>query len=436
LVTGGIIATLINSASLLGYAGSGYSYGISGYFTSFGGIAVMMWLGFWFIPRLRRAKLTTIPELLHRFFGWPHKVISVILVACRDMGVTAGAALGMAVVFQTVFDISLDFALVITLIVTLFFTVTGGMWAVMITDSIQAVIILIGTTLMIPLSIAYIGGWDVLTNAIPSTHWDWGNVGFSQSFAWVIASALTFFSYQTLIHRGLSAESDKVAKNSFLLGGTISIVWYIVPFLVGTIAVVIFPDVNPDDAFMSMTTLFGSFGSLIFAVIVVASCISTLSSTILTTASNLSFDIYKQWINPQATEKSVVLVSRISVVLVAILGTLVGRSLPYILELLLTGGKIMGAALSPVLLALVFWKPSRTARYSTILAMILGGIGTILGVIIGNQIASSEGNVVFVWTLDPVLVGLPITLIILIFGTLIENKIYSRKAMLNYSEID
>lgn len=56
--------------------------------------------------------------------------------------------------------------------------------------------------------------------------------------------------------------------------------------------------------------MFGAFGSLLFAVIIVASCISTLSSTILTTASNISYDIYKQWINPNASEKSVVLVSR------------------------------------------------------------------------------------------------------------------------------
>lgn len=424
LVVGGIVATLINTASLLGYAGSGYSLGVSAYFASFGGIAVMMWLGFWFIPRLRRANLTTVPELFSRFFGWPHKVVSVILVACRDMGVTAGAALGMAVVFQSVFDIPLDFALVITLVVTLLFTVTGGMWAVMITDTIQAVIILIGTTLMIPLSIAYIGGWDALTNAIPETHWDLGNVAGSQAFAWIAASALTFIGYQTLIQRGLSAESDKVAKKSFLYSGIISLIWYMVPFLVGIIALVIFPNTSPDDAFIRMTTLFGSFGSLIFAVIIVASAISTLSSTILTTASNISHDIYKQWINPNASEKSVVLVSRISVVGVAIAGTLIGRTLPYILELLLTGGKIMAASLAPVFLALVFWKAARKAYYSTITAMMLGAVGTIAGVIWGNQTAASEeGNVVFVWALDPILIGLPITLVVLIFGTIIENKL-------------
>ncbi|MEK3935712.1 sodium:solute symporter family protein [Sporosarcina sp. FSL W7-1349] len=423
LVTGGIIATLINSATLLGYGGSGFSLGISAYFASLGFIAILMWMGIWFIPRLRRANIVTTPELFHRLFGWQHQVVAVILVMCRDVAVTAGASIGMAVVLSSVFEISLDMALVVTLLVTLFFTVTGGMWAVMITDTLQAVLLLVGTTIMIPLGIAYIGGWESFINQIPTTHINVWNAGGSQSLAWILSGALTCVGYQTLIQRGLSAESDKVAKKSFLLGGGIALAWYMVPFLVGVVAVVIFPTVSPNDAFMSVTTLFGSIGSIIFAVIVVASCISTLSSTVLTTASNISHDLYKQWIRPDASEKSVVMVSRISVVAVAVVGTLIGRSLPYILELLLTGGRIMAASLAPVLVAVVFWRRVRRAYYSTIAAMIVGAVGTIIGIIIGNQAANSvEGGVVFVWALDPVLIGLPFTLLVLIIGTFIETR--------------
>jgi solute:Na+ symporter, SSS family len=428
LVTGGIVATLINSASLLGYGGSGYSLGISGYFASLGFVVMLMWMGYWFIPRIRRTNITTVPELFERFFGWPHRIVATILVICRDLGVTAGAAIGMAVVFRSVFNISLDVALLITLIVTLAFTVLGGMWAVMITDTIQTVIILIGTTILIPIGIAYIGGWTTFIDAIPATHVDIWNAGGSQTFAWIVAGALTCLGYQTLIQRGLSAKSDEVARKSFSYGGLIAIAWYMVPFLIGIVAVVIFPNITPSDAFISMTNLYGSIGSIIFSIIIVASCISTLSSTILTTASNISLDIYKRLINPDAPEKTTVLVTRISIVIVSIIGTLIGRSLPYILELLLTGGRIMAASLTPVLLAIVFWKQARKAYISTIAAMILGAAGTVWGIVIGNQAASNaEGGVVFVWALDPIFVGLPVTLLVLIIGTIIESKYKKRK---------
>lgn len=423
LVVGGIIATLINSATLLGYGGSGYEIGLSAYFSAMGYMVTLAWMGYWFIPRLRQANITTIPEFFNKFFGWKHRVVATILVMCRDMGVTAGAAIGMAVVFVSVFDISLDLALVITLIVTLTFTVLGGMWAVMITDTIQAIIILIGTTLMVPLGIAYLGGWTSFIDKLPASHIEVFSAGGSQTFAWFIAGALTFIGYQTLLQRGLSADSDETAKKSFIYGGIITLFWYMVPFVVGIIAVVIFPDIDPNDAFLNMTKLFGKFGSLIFAIIIVASCISTLSSTTLTTASNLAYDIYSAFIHKNATEGELVIVTRISVVIVAIVGTLIGRSLPYILELLLTGGKIMAASLSPVLIALIFWKKARKAYISTISAMVLGALGVILGVVIGSGAASGNvGGVVFVWLLDPVLWGLPISLIVLIIGTLIETR--------------
>ena len=433
LVTGGIVATLINSATLLGYGGSGYSLGITAYFSSMGFVAILIWIGYYFIPKLRRTGIVTIPELFSRMFGWQHKVTSVLLVMARDMGGTAGAAIGMAVVLGSVFDISIDLALVITVFVTLFFTVTGGMWAVMITDAIQSVILLVGTTILIPLAIAYVGGWDTLLNAIPETHSDMWFAGGPQIVGWVLLGALTTIAYQTLIQRGLSAESDKAAKDGFLYAGIITIIWYMVPFFIGVIALVIFPDITPDDAYLSVTRLFGTLGSLLFAVIIVSSCISTLSSTVLTTASNISNDIYKQWIHRDASEKSVVLVSRISVVVVAITGALIARSLPYILELLLTGGRIMASSLSPVLLAIVFWKRARRAYYSTISAMILGALTTITLVVIGEQLGTDDGAVVFVWAVDPVLVGIPVTVLTLIIGTFIETRGWkdSKKATVN-----
>ena len=91
----------------------------------------------------------------------------------------------------------------------------------------------------------------------------------------------------------------------------------------------------------------------------------------------------------------------------------------------------MAGSLAPVLLALVFWKAARKAYYSTILAMILGALGVIVGVVIGSQAATgTEGGVVFVWALDPILLGLPIALIVLIFGTFIENNV-KRKTIKN-----
>ena len=80
------------------------------------------------------------------------------------------------------------------------------------------------------------------------------------------------------------------------------------------------------------------------------------------------------------------------------------------------------SSLSPVLIAIVFWKRARRAYYSTILAMILGALTTITLVIIGEQLGTDDGAVVFVWAIDPVLVGIPVTVLTLVIGTFIETR--------------
>lgn len=83
----------------------------------------------------------------------------------------------------------------------------------------------------------------------------------------------------------------------------------------------------------------------------------------------------------------------------------------------------MGASLSPVLIALVFWKASRRAPKSTISAMTVGAAVTIISLLIGQGVSpEGEGGVVMLWAVDPVLLGLPVTILILVVGVLIETK--------------
>src|SRR5699024_9010205 len=126
--------------------------------------------------------------------------------------------------------------------------------------------------------------------------------------------------------------------------------------------------------------------------------------------------------------KELVIVTRISIVMVALLGTFIAKSLPYILELMLVGGRIMAASLTPVLLAIVFWKPSRTAYISSFLAMIAGSLVIVISLLTGS--GQSEG-VVMLWKIDPMLIGLPVTLLVLIIGTIIENKFKQKPENIN-----
>lgn len=427
IVVGSIFATWVNSATLLGYGGTGYTSGIAGYWSGGAFMVACTWLGFWAIPRLRASGITTIPELFTRYFGNTHRITAIILVICRDLGVTAGVVLGMAVIFQNLFDVTINMALLITVGVTVFFTISGGAWAVLLTDSIQAGIIILGTSILLPLSVCKIGGWQVFQSLIPATHVDIFNVGAVQTVGWLLNGLFITFAYQTLIQRGLSASDTKTAQKSFVYGGLLCMFWYMIPFVLGICARILFPDIVAQDAFLELAYLFGPYVGVIFIIVLLAACISTLSSCILTIASNITLDIYKHSINPDLKGKEMVKIQRITTVIVTIAAVIIGKSLPYILELLWIGGRIMAAGLAPVFMAIIFWPAARRARISTVTAMIAGSVVTLVTQIVQQQAMSAAvaaGATHFIWDWDPVVIGLPITIIILLVGTLWETGIH------------
>lgn len=423
IVIGSIFGTWVSSATLIGYAGMGYSIGIAGYWSGGAFMLACTWLGFWAIPRLRAAGITTIPELFERYFGLSHRLVALVLLLCRDLGVVAGVALGMAIIFQNLFHFSVDASLMITAGVVVLYTITGGAWAVLVTDTLQAGLIIIGTSLLVPMSISAIGGWHEFKALIPSTHLNLLGAGFRQTTGWLLNGIFITLAYQTLLQRGLSARDTKTAKKSFVYGGLLSMIWYMLPFVLGICALILFPGIKPEEAFMKLAMIYGPYIGVFFMIVLLAACMSTISACVLTITSNISLDVYKRLISRYVTNRELVKVQRLSILAVTVTACLISRSLPYVLELLWIGGRIMAAGLAPVLMALVFWPAARRARVSTMLAMMLGSVAALIGQILQSRAMTiSKGDTAFIWRWDPIIIGLPITLLTLGIGTLLETK--------------
>jgi SSS family solute:Na+ symporter len=424
IVVGSYFATSVSTGSLVGYAGMGFSQGISGYWNAAAFMIATMWIGLWIIPRLRRAGVITIPELFEKYFGAPHRVAAVLFSMCRDLGVISGIVLVLGQIFQTLFGMDFWPAVLLTAAVVLVFTVSGGMWAVLVTDTVQAVFICVGTLIMVPFGIAHIGGGDAFVSQVPANLADPLGVGIKQALGWFFIGLFTSLANQTILQRGLAAKDDKTAQRAFFWGGLVTLVWFLFPFVIGIIAKIIFPTERSSNAYYSMAQLFGPIGDVFFLSILLMAGMSTVSSNLLTSCSNLSLDIYKRFFDPNVTEKRLLLVQRILLVLIITLCIFVSKSFPYAVELFTTGGRILAAGLAPVFTALILWKRARRAPVACIAAM-LGGAVSCVGAQWHQaaQAAGSavKGDVVLLWNLDPILAGLPICLAILIIGVLLET---------------
>ena len=411
IVAGSLFATWVSSATVMGYAGSGYTVGLGSFWSGASFIAATMWMGIWLIPRLRKAGITTVPELFEHYFGPAHRLVALLLSLGRDLGVIASISIALAQIFQSLFGISQLAALCITVGVVLVFTASGGMWAVLVTDTIQSAMIIVGSVVLIPLGIWKAGGFAAFCAQVPATHVNPVSAGFSQTLGWILLGCFISF------------------------GGGMAMLWYITPFMVGMVARVVYPTINASDAYLTMCNILGPYAGAFFVVCLMASCMSTISSCILTTTANITLDVYKRFLNPKASDKQVVKLQRICLFVIVIVCAWVGKMLPYILELFWIGGRIMASGLAPVFVAIILWPRARRAPKATLLAMICGAAFNIAAQAYQSSAFAAMGgqnDVVTLFTLDPVLAGLPACFVVLIVGVLLETRGQTREYLLQY----
>ena len=118
----------------------------------------------------------------------------------------ASISIALAQIFQSLFGISQLAALCITVGVVLVFTASGGMWAVLVTDTIQSAMIIVGSVVLIPLGIWKAGGFAAFCAQVPATHVNPVSAGFSQTLGWILLGCFISFAYQTVLQRGAGSQ--------------------------------------------------------------------------------------------------------------------------------------------------------------------------------------------------------------------------------------
>jgi SSS family solute:Na+ symporter/sodium/proline symporter len=109
---------------------------------------------------------------------------------------------------------------------------------------------------------------------------------------------------------------------------------------------------------------------------VFAKIVSTANNFLFSPATNLIHDVYERFINPRATEREILLVSRVIVILLGLFALLQASQFQSVLEASLYAYTIYGAAVTPALLAIFFWK--RTTHQAAVVSIILGTAITVI----------------------------------------------------------
>ncbi|HOD84478.1 MAG: Sodium/glucose cotransporter [Planctomycetes bacterium ADurb.Bin126] len=352
-----LFATNIGSEHIVGLAGSGFQDGVAMAHYELHAWCLLV-LGWLFVPFYMRSGVYTMPEFLERRYSpaarWILSVISLVAYVFTKVSVTVYAG---GKVFQTLFPeasmLGMDAFWVgafSTVILTGLYTVTGGLRAVVFTDTMQTVVLVIGSLAVTTFGLIKIGGWSNVRAAVGSEHLNLWKPANHPDFPWVgmlfcapIVGLWYWCTDQYIVQRTLAARNMTQARRGTIWGAYLKLlpVWlFIVPGLIayalylngqlempplkigGQIVLdaagKIVPDRDATFAAMVQALLPIGIRGLVVAGLL-AALMSSLSSLFNSTSTLFTIDVYKK-LHPQASEKTLVRVGRIATACVVALG--------------------------------------------------------------------------------------------------------------------
>jgi SSS family solute:Na+ symporter/sodium/proline symporter len=243
--------------------------------------------------------------------------------------------------------------------------------------SLVTVICIIAT----PMLLAKAGGWSGLHAALPATHFEvLGNLTLVKALEFMVPTLLLMLGNQVMYQKFFSAKSERDARISVVgwILGTVVLETLIVAIAV--IGSALYPtgevarqpyEIIPYTARHGLPALMGAL--LLGAVF--AKVISTASNYLFSPASNLIEDVFVRYISPGASNKSVLIFSRLAVVLLGSWALYQALYAPSILAKMLYAYTIYGAALTPVVLAAFYSK--RATAWGAVAAIAIGTVVTL-----------------------------------------------------------
>ena len=163
-----ILASNVGSEHIVGLAGSAANSGtVLGHYELHSYIVLI--LGWVFVPFYLRSSVYTMPEFLEkRFNPESRRLLSVIQLFSYVIAKASVTIFAGALVFEQFMGVEFWTGAIILVVVTGVYTVLGGLHAVMYTEAIQAIVLLVGSAVLLYFGLEEVGGWDTLMKSLPS----------------------------------------------------------------------------------------------------------------------------------------------------------------------------------------------------------------------------------------------------------------------------
>jgi len=330
-----LFASNISSEHFIGLTGSGAASGMVVSQYEWLACFMLMTLGWLFVPYYLRNGVFTMPEFLERRYSPACRLYlsAISLVAYITTKVSVCLYAGALVLKVVMGWENMWLSALVLVIATGVYTVFGGLRAVIFTDYLQAVILILGGFVLTGVALSRVGGFDALVMAAPPDHFniwkpasDAGNPWTGIMIGAPILGIWYWCTDQMIVQRTLAADSVDHARKAAIFAGFLKILPPFFLVLPGIAGMVLYPELiaNNQSDMMYATMVDGLLGAGIKGLVVAAllsALMSSLSSTFNSSSTLVTMDFYHRW-RPSATEKELVRAGQITTVVLVCVGVL------------------------------------------------------------------------------------------------------------------
>ncbi|MCE5242231.1 MAG: sodium:solute symporter family protein [Syntrophobacteraceae bacterium] len=386
-IVGTTLATWAGASVFFGFVGMGFETGLNGFF-------------YWVVPgclftiifvhlygrALRRLQLYTMADVFAVRFGKKAALLPALIhILVYSIPTLALQFIGFGISLQVFFGMELQQGIVISFFAISLYTLMGGLPTTILTDCIQAVLIIIASVLMLVFGIHYAGGIGRIIEITPTNFWYPFGSGGPMSF---LKTALTigpfYMVWQVTWQRIYAARDEKTAVSGVIWGFILALLVGLNSFLTGICARGYIPhDTLPD--FVTATAIANVFPPVVGALVVVglaSAVMSSADSFTMMGSSSIARDIYQQYYRPGASDREMLIVSRWSVALMSVLALIFALKGWAIIPMYSMVVETCGAGLVFPVLGLLLWR--RTTRAGVTASMLSGSLVTVLWHLAGS----------------------------------------------------
>ena len=293
------------------------------------------WLSWWFLmllamlfaPYYLTTKISTTPQFMRLRFGEAtYSFLSWYSLFCTVILWLGGTLYASGILLGQIMNWPLWLSVLVLTLIATSFTVAGGLAAVVITDSFQSVLMILGSTALTAIALLKIGSLESVAGGVPAEFWDLIRPRNDPEFPWhavflgyPVLGIWFWCTDQTIVQRVLGAKDLRHAQLGAVFAGYLKILTPFIFLLPGILCRILHPGLkDPDEAFMTMVTNHLPVGMVgLIVAVLIAAVISTIDSGLNSFSTVFTLDIYARKLRPRSTANEIKWIGRLVTVAVA-----------------------------------------------------------------------------------------------------------------------